>query len=145
MHLRLLRRPDVQQLGSATQDEIRELADFWAKSGEHKNHEASPFYDDFIQKQFNQWKVTIPNMHAELKSGAKAAGREPDFINGLINWGKLRPQAKRCVVLNRFQVLKYKFIVIPQIQKIILRGPELTELEIEDRLDELLRLLPRAE
>jgi hypothetical protein len=143
--LRFLRRSDVAQLGGATQEQIRELAEFWDKSGERQKREASGFYDEFIQKQFNGWKVMIPNMHAELKSGDKAAGREPDFINGLINWGKLRPQAKRCVVLNRFQVLKYKFIVIPQILKIILRGPELTELEIEDRLDDLVRLLPKAD
>jgi hypothetical protein len=138
---RLLRRPDVQSIGGATPEIAGEIAEFWVHSGEGDRQ----FYDDFISKQFNAWHPTIPNMHAELKSGDKQAGKEPDFINGLINWEKLRPMAKRCVILNRFQTLKYKFIPIPQIQKVIFRGPEMTEGTIEERLDELVRLLPKGQ
>jgi hypothetical protein len=31
---RLLRRPDVQSIGAATQDMVREIAEFWVQSGE---------------------------------------------------------------------------------------------------------------
>jgi hypothetical protein len=83
-------------------------------------------------------------MHAELKSGDKSAAKEPDFINGLINWEKLRPMAKRCVILHRFQTLKDKFIIRPQIQKIIFSAPELDDDTIEEKLDELVGLLPKG-
>jgi hypothetical protein len=139
--LRFLVRPDVLRLGGASQGQAEELQELWRRSGEgYKHSQGVNPYDEFIGRQFNGWKPTIPNMHAELKSGDKALGREPEYLNGLINWGKLRPQAKRCVILNRFQMLRYKFLVIPQIQKIILKGPELTEDFIEERLDELMKL-----
>jgi hypothetical protein len=138
---RLLRRPDAQAIGAATPEIAREIAELWVHSGEGDRFS----YDGFILKQFNAWYPTIPNMHAELKSGDKQAGKEPDFIKGLINWGKLRPMAKRCVILNRFQTLKYKFVVIPQLQNVIFRGPEMTEDAIEEKLDELVRLLPKGQ
>jgi hypothetical protein len=138
--LRFLIRPDVLRLGGASPGQAEELQELWRRSGEgYKHSQGVNPYDEFIRRQFNGWKPTIPNMHAELKSGDKALGREPSYINGLINWGKLRPQAKRCVILNRFQLLRYKFLVIPQIQKIILKGPEMSETVIEERLDELMK------
>jgi hypothetical protein len=46
----------------------------------------------------------------------------------------------RCVILRRFQLVNYRFFSVSQIQKVILKGPVMSEREIEDKLEELVRL-----
>jgi hypothetical protein len=108
------------------------------RSGEaHRKAPERPTpYDIYIQKQFDKWDTTIPNMHVELTSGVKRS-REPDYIEGLLNWGKVVPHASRCLVLHRFQTKQYPFTVIPQIQKVILKGAESSAVALQERLDEL--------
>lgn len=134
--VRFLRRPEVWFFGKGV-----ELDDLWARSGEadRKATERPTPYDLAIQKQFEKWGTTIPNMHVELKSGVKGP-REPDYVDGLLNWGKVVPHAKRCLVLNRFQTKQYPFTVIPQIQKVILKGAESSAVALQERLDELGRV-----
>jgi hypothetical protein len=134
--VRFLRRPEVRAFGQAP-----DLDDLWARSGEaHRKASEKPTpYDLHIQKQFEKWGTTIPNMHVELKSGVKGA-REPDYVAGLLNWGKVVPHASRCLVLNRFQTKQYPFTVIPQIQKVIFKGSESSAAVLQNRLDELGRV-----
>jgi hypothetical protein len=131
--VRFLRRPEVQIFGA-----VPDIESLWARSGEayRKATEKPTPYDLHIQKQFEKWETTIPNMHVELKSGIKGA-KEPDYIDGLLNWGKVVPHASRCLVLNRFQTKQYPFTMIPQIQKIILKGAESSATALQNRLDEL--------
>jgi hypothetical protein len=136
--LRFLRRPDVTHIGGATAELIRELDDDWSKCGEADRDKKQ--YKDFIKAQFETSRPTIPNLHAEVKAGDKRSGQEPDYINGLINWEKLRPHAMRCVILRRFQLVDYKFCAVSQIQNVILKGPVMSEAEIVDRLEELTRI-----
>jgi hypothetical protein len=117
------------------------IDELWTRCGEadQKTNVVSKPYDAHIDKQFRGWASTIPNMHVELKSGDKEAERMPDYIDGLINWEKLIPHARKCMLLNRFQNMPYNFTVIPQIQKVILRGAEAKAVVLQERLDGLTR------
>jgi hypothetical protein len=100
-------------------------------------------YKDRIVRQFSGWAPTIPNLRVELASEETATDEEADYVDGLINWCEFLLHASRCVVLNRFQAQKYNFLVIPQIGKVILRGAEMSREDIEDKLDDQIRLFPR--
>jgi hypothetical protein len=136
--VRFLMRDEVRRIVTTPMPDVEEL---WRKSGERdrKSTERPTVYDAFILRQFEKWIATIPNMHVELKSGVKGPG-EPDYIDGLINWRKVVPHASRCLVLHRFQTRQYPYTVIPQIQKVILKGAETPVNVLQDRLDELARL-----
>lgn len=140
--LSFLRRADVKSIARIPPEEMaqidQEIATLWEKAGET---ETPTIYEAFVDDQFRHWKPMIPNMHVELQRGTPT-GQEPDYINGLINWGKIRPLAERCVVLNRFQTesCRHEFVAITQIQKVILRGAEMSQTMIEEKLDEQARL-----
>ena len=147
--LSLLRRPDVKLIANLSKEESVQIEqvmdDLWTRAGEKDkelpdSERAHTAYEEFVTSQFKRWAAMIPNMHVELERG-EPTGQQPDFIDGLINWAKICPHADRCVVLNRFQTqCRYNFYVIPQIKKVILRGPELTPQQIEEKLDEQARL-----
>ena len=139
--LSFIRRADVKSIARIPQEEMQqidqEIEKLWTLAGEADNPAE---YEAYVHDKFRTWKPMIPNMHVELERGIPT-GQEPDYINGLINWGKIRPHANRCVILNRFQSgCRYDFVVVSQIQKVILRGPEMTYAMIEEKLDEQARL-----
>lgn len=145
--LRFLRRKDVQEIGEASEQVKQEIDTLLEKTGD--DEEKRGVYEDLIKKQFDVWGSVIPHMHAELQRGGRKSVEEPDYINGLINWAKLDPHAERCVYLNRFQNPYYKMdpkspkvlIAIPQIQKVIMKGPEMSLAELDEKLEEYHRLL----
>jgi hypothetical protein len=95
-------------------------------------------YDKLIEQRATSWQPTIPNMRIELKSGDRVAlTQQEDFINGLINWDKLKDLANKCAQLDTFQRKGYAFVEIPQIQRVILEGTEWSAAQIEEKLDEL--------
>ena len=63
----------------------------------------------------------------------------PDFIEGpdqkmLINWQERWRISKTIARLHQFQNQSYNFWAIPQIQKVINRGPQMTKSQIEEKL-----------
>jgi hypothetical protein len=139
--LRFLRRNEIKKIGKASQAQCDELNALWRRSGEQDERQTGhpTQYEEFITKQFSEWRPAIPNMHAELMLSGKGTSEEPDTMNNLINWGKIQPQAARCVVLNRFQILCHKFIVIPQIQRVIQKGSQMSAAAVEEKIEALLR------
>jgi son of sevenless-like protein len=144
--LRFLLRPDVRVLGSASARRSEELAARWRDCGEEDRHAPShpTPYEVCMDNQFHGWKPMIPNMRVQLKAGDKAAASESNMIGELINWGKIYPFAMCCVVLHRFQTLEYRLVPMSQIQKIILRGPTMTAIAIEAKIDQLTRIAMRT-
>jgi hypothetical protein len=139
-----LKRDDILRLARKGDSCPPELQQLWVASGEEFSISGNRTqYDDIIKKHAEAWTPTIPNMRVELKSGDKGSGKQPDIIDGLVNWAKLQPLAAKCKVLNVFQRKRYSFVAIPQIQKIILKGAEWSPVQIEDRIDELVKLLPK--
>jgi hypothetical protein len=139
-----LYRGDVRRLAGRGDSLPPDLPKLWVECGE--DCQADPGraqYNAIIEKRASGWNPTIPNMHIELKGGSKASREQPDMIGGLVNWAKLQPLATKCKVLSVFQKKKYPFVLIPQIQRIILHGPEMPAAELEDKLDEAARLLPK--
>jgi hypothetical protein len=140
--VRFLRRDDILRLGgkAAAPPELMQL---WvACGGEYKSGNRAA-YDEMITKQATNWNATIPNMQAELKSGDKASGKQPDVVEGLVNWAKFQPLAAKCKILNILQRKRYSYLEVPQIQKIMLKGTEFSAVQIEEKLDEQVRLLPK--
>ena len=140
--VRVLQRPDIQRLGGTAPERSKpQLQQLLDKTGEG---ESLTTYVQFITDQYSSEKPTIPNMNVELLRGDSQADKEPNYINGLINWGKLKKLGKRCVVFNRFQTQRYKLIPIPQIRKIITASPELSYKACEEQLDEQYRLRAKS-
>jgi hypothetical protein len=136
--VRFLRRDDVRKIVNTPIEPIDEL---WGRSGEKTQgkDDTRALYDAFLQKESDAGdRPVIPNMHVEIKSGRKG-DRQPDYVNGLINWGKVLPHARRCALLNHFQETTYKFTVVPQIQDAIRAGAELSAAPLEEKLEELAR------
>jgi hypothetical protein len=94
-------------------------------------------YRDAIFRQYQAWEPTIPNMRTELKDSL--ADRSPSFINGLVNWEKRWNNSKETAMLYRFQNKMYNFWPVPQIQKVITRGPAWSEEQLRQRLNEFVR------
>jgi hypothetical protein len=140
---RFMKREDILRLGGKPQFPP-DLWNYWLSSGEDSKHTGDRArYDDMITKQAEMGHPTIPNMHAEIKSGDKLLSKQPDTVDGLVNWGKFRKLASKCKLLIQFQNQGYSFVPIPQIQKLILKGPDMTPAQIEEKLDEQVRLLPK--
>jgi len=93
------------------------------------------WYKRTLFSRFLAWKPTIPNILTELKMGP--ATHEPDFINGMINWKKRHHLAERPMILYRFQNRPYNFWKVPQIQKIIIKGPQMTAKVYQHKLVEI--------
>jgi hypothetical protein len=131
--LRFLGNDEVRRIpGSVSPEQLEEL---WTKAGERGRTE----YDAFLAREFAAGdRAAIPNMQVEILHAAKRSA-EPDYIDGLINWGKVLPHAQRCALINGFQGRGYTFTVVPQIQKLILKAGDLSESLIQDKLEELAR------
>jgi hypothetical protein len=140
--VRFLMRDDILTL-AGLRAVPPELAALWTACGAEFKTGNRAVYDEIIRKQAESWTPTIPNMQVELKSGDKESGNQPDLVGGLVNWAKFKPLAARCKVLSIFQRKGYSFIAVPQIQKIILKGTEFSAAQIEEKLDEQVRLLPK--
>jgi hypothetical protein len=147
--VRFMRRNDVMTIGqadNAQKDKLKTLSGQCGEPWKIDDVKLTPAekasqreqYDKIIESRASSWQPTIPNMHVELKSGDKLArNQQKDFIDGLINWDKLKSLASKCAELDTFQRKAYAFVPIPQIQRVIFEGSEWTAAQIEDKLDEL--------
>lgn len=95
-------------------------------------------YIQNVNNRFESWDQTIPNLRTELT--VDVADKSPSFINGLINWQKRWSISKKTLVLYRFQNKCYSFWPIPQIQKVINKGPSLTVTQIQEKLNDIRRI-----
>jgi hypothetical protein len=130
--LRFLGHKDVRKVVTLPIDLLEEL---WNAAGERER----ALYDAQLVKQIDAGdRPSIPNMHIEI-TGCVRQTSQPDHIRGLINWKKVFPHARRCAIFNHFQERTYKFTVLPQIQKIILKAADLVEQTLQERLEELAR------
>lgn len=125
----LLKRNELQTLSQATKDQIALINKLWescGKDGEDmaKEDGSQTDYEKTIQDQYNSWASCIPNMTAELKSIKVSVTKQPDFIDGLINWEKKRVIAERAHILYRFQNQSTFQAPISQIQKVISSIPD---------------------
>ena len=84
---------------------------------------------------FNSGNPGIPNIQVELCSLPTEGA--PSFIDGKINISKKRPLADKTNMLYRFQNKSYNFYDVPQIQKVIIRGPILTKHKIYGKIASL--------
>jgi hypothetical protein len=142
--VRFLMREDILKLGGRSSGCPPSVTKLWEGcGGAYKSPGGRTEYDATIAKQAADWRPTIPNMHVELKAGDKESRKQPDVIGGMVNWEKLQPLATKCKVLSVFQKKKYPFVPIPQLQRMLLRGAELTAEQIEETIDEAVRLLPK--
>ena len=92
-------------------------------------------YLENIKLRFGGWSSTIPNIRTELLTFK--SDDSPLFIDGLINLEKRRPFSNKIVVLYKFQNKPYIYHPISQIQKIILRGPNMSEEELFSKFADL--------
>jgi hypothetical protein len=128
--LEFLGNVEVRKIVNVQTEELNAL---WTKAGERDREE----YDQFLQKELGSGdRLAIPNMRVEIAGVVRREG-QPDYVNGLINWGKVLPYAQRCVLLNAFQGRDCRFTPVPQIERVILRGAELSDTVLQDRLEEL--------
>ncbi|OHS93158.1 RasGEF domain containing protein [Tritrichomonas foetus] len=117
--LRILLRDDVRLLAmpkEATKLE-NELRGFLEDCGE--NLDSLDKYENLMIKRAKKQSPAIPNIYTELKKADPNILKQPDFINGLLNWEKIRSLGRMCSVWYRLQNTKYNYWPIPQIQKVI--------------------------
>ncbi|OHS96597.1 RasGEF domain containing protein [Tritrichomonas foetus] len=115
---------------------IRNQIEFLSKcAGDNLND--NKLYNDDILLRFSKWKVSIPNIIAEIH--ALMVDKSPSFIDGLINVEKIRPIANKITILYRFQFIcsPYPYYDIPQIQKVINRGPLLQKNQVRAKLAQI--------
>jgi hypothetical protein len=145
-----LREPDVLKLGQAGRLTIDKLIAHATLCGEDWRLEGSSLvknlsedarksaaYAALMVERAKKGCPTIPNVMVELKCGDLEARDEPDYVDGLINWTKLKPFAKQCGYLTAFQRKAYRYVPIPQVQKAILRARELSQTLIDQKFDEI--------
>lgn len=84
---------------------------------------------------YNSGNSGIPNLQVELCSLPTEGS--PSIIDGKINIAKKRQLADKTNMLYRFQNKSYNFYDIPQIQKVIIRGPILTKQKIYQKIASL--------
>ena len=94
-------------------------------------------YSSVVLQRFNSWSPTIPNLRVELIS--LISDRSPSFVDGLINWGKRKGISEKTAILYRFQNRSYNYWPIPQIQKMVKKGSNLTLNQIYLKIDQLNR------
>ena len=84
-------------------------------------------YNDLVNRRRSGYQPTVPNLRAELNVQRKKGEEEPDYIDGLIAWTWRWQISEKTVMLYQFQNSPYidQFWPIPQIQKVISRGPRL--------------------
>jgi hypothetical protein len=59
-----------------------------------------------------------------------------------MNWDKLKPFLKRCGSLVAFQKAAYPIVLHPQMERVIVKGPEWSPAHIDERFDELIAVFP---
>lgn len=98
-----------------------------------------PIYWEEISNYYKEQlpAPVIPNISADLMN--YEIEDKPDFVNGLINWDKKKKLVSKCLIYYYFQNCQYPFYEITQIEKLIERGPTLTNLEMQNKLDNLWR------
>jgi hypothetical protein len=150
--VRFLRRDEIVKLGQADQAVVDRLAELSRLCGEVWKRGTQPWkipavdkaemrqeYHNMINQRASSWIATIPNMHVTLKPIVRGTrSKESDFVGGLINWHRLKPIAQKAGQLSAFQMKAYGFVAIPQIQRVLKRGGEWSEAQIEQSLGELL-------
>jgi hypothetical protein len=135
--LRALLKTELCALPFLQQPAIRDsLAQLTAQCGEDWSNQEP--YQAAIQDHYQKWLPAIPNVRTELR--LYRADQSPSFIGGLINWEKRWNDSAETAKLYRFQARGYSFWPIPQIQKVLFKGPSLTQ----DQLQEKLRALSQA-
>ncbi|OHT04482.1 hypothetical protein TRFO_28045 [Tritrichomonas foetus] len=141
--IHFLNRDDIFAIGKGAESQKVRIKAMWRETGEDDKFEKlhPTVYENSINKIFNEWGSAIPNMHAELKRGNKKLRSKVDFINGLINWEKVREISQRCTVLYRFQNQSYNLWNIPQITKAVTRPLTMTVNDIDEKIDELYKLI----
>ncbi|OHT07536.1 RasGEF domain containing protein [Tritrichomonas foetus] len=119
--LRLILRDDIKMLGRPSDAIVMEMNKIFRECGDFDKKETihPTLYEKVILERISNKLPTIPNLYAEIKSTQKALLKQPDYIDGLMNWEKTKTLAKRCSIIFRFQNCVYNFIPIPQIQKVI--------------------------
>jgi hypothetical protein len=139
--LRFLMREDVQRIAEVSSQQSGEIEALWRACGEGEQAGQPTQYEEFIRQRFDSWAPAIPNMLAELKArGKETSDAQSDEVGGLVNWKKVYPIASRCLLFKRFQMQPYRLFPIPQIQDVILRKTTLSDDEIEDKIEERLRI-----
>ena len=125
--LKALRRPELQKVAFLTkEDTTRTIADLCLAAGvDPKN---SQEYTKRVESRYSSWLEGIPNMKTEVVLLPK--DNSPSFIDGYINWEKRRPLADKTFILYRFQNKSYAFYPVSQIQKVLERGPTMTEAQL---------------
>ncbi|KAH0788262.1 RasGEF domain containing protein [Histomonas meleagridis] len=102
-------------------------------AGVHINNTAQ--YFEQVMTRFDKWDSSIPNIQTEMLSFK--TDDSSMFIDGLLNIDKMKPFADKIAVLYRFQNKFYNFYPISQIQKIIIKGPTMSEEQILAKLADL--------
>ena len=95
------------------------------------NNDSELKCQELIRNAFKGWSAAIPNMIVELETNNDQFSQLPTYQDGLINWDKLRHLSDRSFVMYRIQNQRYNFYPVSQIQKVINKGPTLTEKELE--------------
>ena len=124
----VLYRADIQELCQPGYEAKTQVAKLLSKSQQ---------YEESLLQAFSAWQCAIPNMKKEIQNQLEnfASDNMPQFIDGLINWKRVRRLSERPSILYRFQNTKYYFYPIVQIQKLINRGAQHTEREIEIKIN----------
>lgn len=121
----VLSRPDIQELCEVSDDlkkKVRELFD-------------DQDYEKRLKDAYNEWKSAIPNMDIEVVNGKNSEDDMPHFVEGLINWERIRKLSQRVAIIYRLQNKEFNFYPVSQIAKVIQRGPIHEEREIEIYID----------
>lgn len=127
-----LGRADSQELCRISEDTKKTVANLYFNSEN---------YEDKLLHAYSSWSTAIPNMKSEIRNQLGSIENEemPQFINGLINWNRVRKLSERSSIMYRFQNTKYSFYPVSQIQKVITRGPQHDEREIEIKMDQRIK------
>lgn len=123
-----LMRDEVLSIVQATPKQIEVLKHLSVKCGDAPG--SFDAYASFLCVLFREWKPAIPNIRAEVRNSQIRPSS--DFINGLINWGKRREITARAGIFYRLQNKAFSFHPVPQIQKVIQKGPLRPVSQIEE-------------
>jgi len=133
--LRALKKDEVINQMSVSNQALSIINSLWTKSGEDNG--SFNEYRVEVMNKYSSWNHMIPNLRIELKS--TQIDKSPSFINGLINWEKRKAIADEADLLYRFQNRPYSFTPIPQIQSIVTKGSLLTESQVQEKIDQIVR------
>ena len=123
-----LSRADIQELCYVSEETRKKVALLYSNSEN---------YEDVLLQAYMDWQSAIPNMRSEIRNqlGAFITEDMPQFVDGLINWQRVKKLSERPSVMYRFQNIKYHFYPIVQIQNVINKGAKHEEREIELKIN----------